>query len=127
MNRVLVDSSVWIEYFASKEKHAIIDTLIDDNTLCTNDLILAELLPHFYRKKEYELIESMRALEKVDLDIKWDILIKMQIRNSENGINKVSIPDLIILQNAIENDLTLYTADEHFRLMRNVFDFALME
>jgi hypothetical protein len=125
MNRVLVDSSVWIEYFQSETKHSDIDDLIDGNLLCTNDLILAELLPFLYIEKENELIESLNSLEKVDIDISWDIIVQMQIQNIKNGINGVGIPDLIILQNVIENNLVLYSADKHFRLMKKIFDFKL--
>lgn len=125
MNRVLVDSSVWIEYFKSEKKHGDIDDLLDDNLLCTNDLILAELLPSLYIEKENELIESMNSLEKVEIDISWEIIVQMQIQNIENGINGVGIPDLIILQNVIENNLVLYSIDKHFRLMKKIFDFEL--
>ena len=41
---VLVDSSVWIEYFKGNELALPVNTLIDFNNLCVNDLILAELI-----------------------------------------------------------------------------------
>jgi len=127
MSKMLIDSSVWIEYFKSKNKHKVIDELIEENVICTNKLILTELLPYLYIKKENELIDSLNAIEKIEIKLNWDTITKMQIENIRNGINKVGIPDLIILQNVIENDLTLYSIDKHFLLMKKVFDFNLYE
>ena len=127
MSKMLIDSSVWIEYFKSKNKHKVIDELIEENVICTNKLILTELLPYLYIKKENELIDSLNAIEKIEIKLNWDTITKMQIENIRNGINKVGIPDLIILQNVIENDLILYSIDKHFLLMKKVFDFNLYE
>jgi len=127
MSKILIDSSVWIEYFKSENKHKVIDELIEENVICTNKLILTELLPYLYIKKENELIDSLNAIEKIEIIINWDTITKMQIKNIKNGINKAGIPDLIILQNVIENDLILYSIDKHFLLMKKVFDFNLYE
>ena len=127
MSKILIDSSVWIEYFKSENKHKVIDELIEENAICTNNLILTELLPYLYIKKENELIDSLNAIEKKEIKINWDTITIMQIKNIKNGINKVGIPDLIILQNVIENDLILYSIDKHFILMKKIFDFNLYE
>jgi predicted nucleic acid-binding protein len=34
-----------------------------------------------------------------------------------NGINKVGIPDLIIAQFALQNNLSLFSLDKHFQLL----------
>lgn len=49
---ILVDSSVRIEYFKGNEKTLALNTLLDLNALCVNDLILAELLPAIDYRKE---------------------------------------------------------------------------
>ncbi len=49
----------------------------------------------------------------------------MQTQNLKNGINKVGIPDLIIAQNVIDNNLELYTFDHHFKLMSTLHGFRL--
>ena len=125
MNKVLVDTSIWIEYFKFTKKHNALDTLITENQLCINSLILTELVPFLHLKKEYELIESLKSIEIIKININWDLLQHMQIQNLRNGINKVGIPDLIILQNVIDNDLILYSNDKHFRLMNEIYDFQI--
>lgn len=54
--QVLVDSSVWIDYFRTGESSSHLDMLIDENLIVTNDIILAELIPFLKMKKQYKLI-----------------------------------------------------------------------
>jgi hypothetical protein len=50
----------------------------------------------------------------------------MQTANLKNGINWVGIADLLVLQNALQNDLVLYSLDKHFRLMQKLFKFNML-
>ena len=122
---VLVDSSVWIEYFKGNESVLLLNELIDSNNLCVNDLILAELLPSINHKKELDLKELLLTIERIDIAIDWHQIISMQTINLRNGINKVGISDLIIAQNAIENNIELYTMDKHFDLMSKIHELKL--
>ena len=114
---ILVDSSVWIEYFKGNDKTLPLNELIDSNIVCINDLILAELIPSINQKKEEDLKELLLSIEKVPIEINWNQMIYLQTMNLRNGINKVGIVDLLIAQNTIENDLELFTLDKHFQLM----------
>jgi len=114
---VLVDSSIWIEYFRGNRYALPLNDLIDSNNVCLNDLILAELIPSIRRKKEDGLKNLLLTVTKIPIAIKWDHIISMQTLNLRNGINNVGIADLIIVQNAVENNLELYALDKHFALM----------
>jgi len=122
---VLVDSSVWIEYFKGNELALPVNTLIDFNNLCVNDLILAELIPSITQKKETQLKELLLSITKIPLVINWNNIIYMQSQNIKNGINKVGIADLIIAQNVIENEIELFTIDKHFKLMSELHGIRL--
>lgn len=122
---ILVDSSVWIEYFKGNEKALPLNQLLDTNTVCINDLILAELLPSINHKKKNVLKELLLTITKIPLEINWNTIIYMQTQNLKNGINKVGIADLIIVQNVMENDLELFTFDRHFELMSDLYDVRL--
>jgi predicted nucleic acid-binding protein len=124
---VLVDSSVWIEYFKGNDATLPLNDLIDSNNICVNDLILAELLPSINHKKEEGLKDLLLTITKLNIEINWNQIIQMQTANLKNGINKVGIADLIIAQNAIENDLELFTLDKHFLLMNEVHGIRLYE
>lgn len=127
MKKVLVDSSVWISYFRDKSAHQNLDDLIENNQICTNDLVLSELLPFLHLKKRAIVIDLMLELPKTDLYINWEFIINLQIHNLKNGINRVGIPDLILVDNVLANNLILFAEDKHFKLMQNHFDFDLIE
>jgi predicted nucleic acid-binding protein len=118
MKKVLVDSSVWIGYFRGIEEAKHLDRLLDTNTVFTNDLILAEIIPSLLLRKEKELVDLMGSIEKLRLDIDWIGLTQYQVINLKNGLNRVGIPDLIIAQNAIQNGIQLFSFDKHFDLMK---------
>jgi predicted nucleic acid-binding protein len=120
---VLVDTSVWIDFFKGKESARPLNELIDSNILCINDLILAELIPSINQRKEFELKELLESVYRVTVKIDWNSIIAMQTINLKNGINNVGISDLVIVQNAIDNDLEIYAFDKHFDLMIELFGF----
>jgi len=122
---VLVDSSLWIDYFRGSENPTHLDYLIAENLVVINDLVLAELIPSLKLRRQLKLICLMQLLPRPDLSIEWDNLIKMQVLCLRRGINKVGIPDLIIAQHAIQNDLELYSLDKHFKLLANHFPLRL--
>ncbi len=124
--KVLIDSSVWIDYFRTGSKSQKLDAFIDENLLCTNDLILAELIPFLKVAKQSKLINLLNSIEKIPLIIRWQEVIKMQTLCLENGINKFGIPDLIIVDNIIQNDVILYSFDKHFKLINNYISFNLI-
>lgn len=122
---VLIDSSVWIEYFKSGGIEKL-DRLIEEDLACINELILTELAPALKLRNETEILEGLQAISTVPLNIDWEIVRDYQLMNLKNGINKVGIPDLIILQQVIDEKITLFSFDKHFRLMQSQLNFDLI-
>lgn len=122
---VLVDSSVWIEFFKNA-KPTHLDQFIEEDIVSTNDIILCELIPNLKLQGKTEAMESLFSIEKIPFAIDWDLIRQYQILNLKNGINKVGIPDLLILQQVIEENLTLYSFDKHFKLMQSFLNFKLI-
>jgi len=56
---ILVDTSIWIDYFKGLESSIPLLSLIETNNICINELILAELLPSIKMRKENELQTSL--------------------------------------------------------------------
>ena len=52
---VIIDSSVWIEYFRNGNNYEKVEYLIDENLAVTNDLILTELVPFLKMKNTVHL------------------------------------------------------------------------
>ena len=114
---VLVDSSVWVDFFRGKGAADPLELLIEENLVVTNELILTELIPPLHLRKQNRLITLLKEVERRPITPNWDDLVQMQITCLQNGINGVGIPDLIIAQNAIQYDLQLFARDKHFGLL----------
>ncbi len=125
--QVLVDSSVWIDYFRGGSNSNKLDFLIDENILVINDLILAELIPFFKIQNQHKLISLLSFVERLDLNIDWEQIINFQHKCLRKGINGIGIPDLIIAQNALQNSCKIYSLDQHFKLMRKPLELTLIE
>ena len=123
--QVLVDSSVWIDYFRGGGNSDKLDFLIDENILVINDLILAELIPFLRIKNQYDLIDLLNFVERLDLKIDWEQIIDFQHKCLRRGINGIGIPDLIIAQNALQNHCKIYSLDQHFELTKKPLGLSL--
>jgi len=119
---VIIDSSIWVEYFRNGNNQEKVDFLIDENLVATNDLILAELTAFLKIRKQKNLIDLLNHISKLMIHINWDQLIDLQYLCLQNGLNGVGIPDLIIAQNAMENDAKIYSLDKHFLSMADFLD-----
>jgi len=122
---ILIDSSVWVEYFRTG-KPAKLDRIIEEDMACINQLILTELAPALTLKNETELLEGLRAIRMIPMNIDWEIIRDYQLMNLQNGINKVGIPVLIILQQVIDQKISLLSFDNHFKLMQANLTFDLI-
>ena len=124
--QILVDSSVWIDYFRSGNNSDKLDYFIDENILVINDLILSEIIPFLKIKKQKIIIHLLNSINKLSLNINWNQIIDYQYKCLKNGINGIGIPDLIIAQNSIQNHCAIYTLDKHFKIMNNAINFELI-
>jgi len=123
--QVLVDTSVWIDYFRGSGDSKNLDLLIDENLIVTNEIVLTELLPYLKIKKQTKVIVLLHEINKIQLDINWKEIIEFQVKCLEGGANGIGIPDLIIAQNAKQNGSKVYSLDNHFRLLNKVLNIDL--
>jgi len=121
---VLIDSSVWIEYFRHGGND-VLDFLIDENLIVTNDVILTELVPFLRLRNQRKLIDLLLAIEKFELFADWRQIGEYQYACLKNGLNGIGIPDLLIAQNAQRHNAALYSLDSHFRRLADVLGLML--
>lgn len=124
---VLVDTSVWANYFRSGKSSGKLDFLIDENLIVINDLILAELVPFLEIRNQRKLPGLLRNINKLPLNIDWDQLIEFQIKCLRKGVNGIGIPDLMVAQNAKQNLCEIFSLDNHFQLMKDIVGFELLD
>ncbi len=122
---VLVDTSIWIDYFKGGDDSTDLGTLIDENLVVTNDIILAELVPYLKVKKQVAVVKLLQEINRLPMQINWDEIVEFQVRCLKAGANGVGIPDLIIAQNAKANNCKVYSLDKHFRLLKQTIKIKL--
>ena len=116
---ILVDSSVWIDYFRSADtpQVALLDSYFGRSSLAVGDLIAAEVLQGVRDQKEFKWVKkTLDAFEHVDL-AGYDLAVKA----SENyrslraiGVTIRKTIDTLIATRCIEDRLTLLHADRDF-------------
>ncbi len=124
-SKVMVDSSVWIDFF--RNSNQTLDGLISEDLVCTNELILSELVPFLLKNRQLTIVESLLALDRVPMNIDWQSIRNYQRINLENGINGVGIPDLIIVQQMLDHKMELLSTDKHFKLMSEFLEIRLFD
>jgi len=116
---ILVDSSVWIDYFNGTDTPETdrLDTLLGTEPVGLGDLILVEVLQGFRHNKDYETAkEILTSLTIFDL-LGEDIAIKSADNFRllrKKGITVRKTVDMIIATFCIENKLPLLHSDRDF-------------
>jgi len=113
----LVDSCIWIDFFGQKKHFKTVAKFLFNNSARVNEAILAELLPVARLRKEQQFIECITGVPVVPLWIDWAEVEDIQLRCLKAGLNKLGVLDIIIVQNAQQNNLTLFSTDKHMRLL----------
>lgn len=116
---ILVDSSVWIDYFRSADtpQVALLDSLFGRTPLAVGDLIAAEVLQGVRDEREFKLVRrTLGAFDHIDL-AGYDLAVKAlenyrQLRALGITIRKTI--DTLIATRCIEDGLTLLHADRDF-------------
>lgn len=67
----------------------------------------------------------MLEIKKLELSIDWGQIIEHQYKCLRKGLNGIGIPDLIIAQNAMQYESTIYSLDKHFILMKEILNIRI--
>jgi hypothetical protein len=128
---ILVDTSVWLEFFRMRESPyaEALNQLLEEERVCTAPLIKAEIIPGARTPKQFrELKDYFDALplatEPASL---WDEIIEVQFRLKRMVINRISIPGLIIAVVAKANYKVIFTKDGDFRRIQRDLPITLLE
>lgn len=117
---ILVDTSVWIDYFNGKaDKYTdALDQALEKGVVAIGDLIFLEILQGFKSDKEYKLAkETLSTLEQYEM-----FGHSIALKSAENyralrkkGITIRRTADVIIATFCIENELSLLFSDKDFK------------
>jgi len=116
---ILVDSSVWIDYFNDQNTPQVnlLDQLLSTQPLATGDIILTEVLQGFRQDVDYETAKQLlTSLTMFNL-----LNIELAIKSSDNfralrkrGITVRKTIDVIIAIFCIEENHALLFSDRDF-------------
>ncbi|MBK8508394.1 MAG: PIN domain nuclease [Candidatus Competibacteraceae bacterium] len=116
---ILVDSSVWIDYFrgTSTPQTDTLDALLGSEPVITGDLILTEVLQGFSKDRDFNIARSLlTSLDIVNLAGR-DIAIQAA-RNFRalraSGVTVRKTIDTVIATRCIENGFMLLYSDKNF-------------
>ncbi len=116
---ILVDSSVWIDYFNGQLTEAtnFLDKALGMEKLITGDIILTEVLQGFKHEKDFDTAKNLLTSFDVQTLINQDLSIK----SAENfrllrkrGVTVRKTIDVIIATYCIEHQITLLQSDKDF-------------
>ncbi|MBL8350961.1 MAG: PIN domain nuclease [Burkholderiaceae bacterium] len=116
---MLVDSSVWIDYFrgADTPQVALLDSMLGRSPLAVGDLIAAEVLHGVRDGREYRLVKrTFEAFTHIDL-CGYDLALEASDHHRvlrAKGITIRKTIDTLIATRCIEDGLTLLHADRDF-------------
>jgi len=122
---VLVDTSVWIDYFRSGRQSEKLDFLIDENIVVVNELILTELVPFLKVRRQNRVVDLLYSITRLQLAIDWAEIMDFQLKCLKSGINGIGISDLIIVQNARQHGSEIYSFDSHFKQLEKLLSLKL--
>lgn len=117
---ILVDSSVWIDYFNGTETLATLklDGLLGVQPVCTGDLILAEVLQGFRQDEDYQAAKKLLCALPVHALLGTAMSLKAAdyFRHlRKQGITIRKTIDTIIATYCIENQMPLLHSDKDFQ------------
>jgi len=121
-SRILVDTTIWIEFFRGKSKIADhLEMLLTENPVWTCGVVMFEVLQGIKSEGEKNKILSILAiLPYVEMTKRlWQSAAELSILLKKKGVI-LPLSDIFIAAIAIENDLSIYTLDHHFTQIPNL-------
>lgn len=121
---ILIDTSVWIDYFASKPlRHVgLLEKLIqDEEDICTCGIVVTEILQGIKNDNEFNKTKKLLGF-LIYLPMSYETFIQSaQLYRTlrKKGVTVKRILDCLIASIAIENDIFVLHNDKDFLLIES--------
>jgi len=127
--KILIDTSVWIDYFKNKSSvlSEKVDKILSESEVYVPKIVLAELIQGAKSKKEISVIEEfIDAFHIIDQkEDSWIKAGKLSYNLKKKG-KAVNLIDCYISVIAQENNCKILTLDEHFKEIQRLTDVDLV-
>lgn len=125
--KVLVDTSVWIEFFRKREPlHGAMLELLDADRVCCTGLILGELMQGAKSERELSVIRDfIHVFEFLsETPLLWEKAGRLSYTLRRKGVT-VGLADCFIAISANEAGAQIFTLDSHFETIRTALKLSL--
>jgi predicted nucleic acid-binding protein len=125
--KVLVDTSVWIDFFRKVEPHyGVVMHLMADKRICLIGIILAELMQGAKSEKELSVLRDFSSVfpflpESTKI---WQAAGELSFQLRRKGMT-LGLSDCYIAVAAREGNAEILTQDRHFEIMKDVAKIRL--
>jgi predicted nucleic acid-binding protein len=129
LDKVLVDTSAWIEFFRKKEPwYSVVTALMDEKRICCSGIILAELIQGAKSDKELEILRDFRhVFEFLDESTGlWQAAGELAHALRRKG-KSPGLSDCYLAVSAREHNAKLLTLDKHFTAIKSAAGIELYE
>ena len=118
MDKYLIDTSIWIQYLQGKDDkiREKIQTLLDEDRLSINGVILSELLVAAQGKKEFQFIkEHFSGLHFLDTNKDFYVKLAKIVKEFQKNGHNLSYTDLVKITHAHHFNHTLVSRKKEIR------------
>ncbi len=114
---VIPDTSAWIQYFrvGSSPEAAVVRSLLVSDRVMLVGVVFAELLRGARTQEQLEVLQdTLQSLPYTETDKGTWTLTGRILYSLERTGERIPVPDALIAAIAIQNDLSVYSQDDHF-------------
>lgn len=115
-NNILVDTSVWIEFFRPDTvAGSLLETLLTESSVVTCGIVLFELMQGVKSEKEKaSVMNALSGLPYLEMNEQlWQKSAELSSSLKKKGLT-LPLSDIFIATVAIEYNLSVFTLDRHF-------------
>ena len=120
MDKVLIDTSAWIEFFRKKEPYyGMVMELLDNDRICCVGLVLAELLQGAKSEKELNTLKDfLHVFDFLPDSVKaWQNAGELSYAMQRKG-KAIGLSDCYICILAKSGEVSILTLDRHFLTLK---------
>lgn len=128
MDKILVDTSVWIDFFRKKEPlYSRVLKLLDEDKICCNGIVLAELIQGAKSRKEVKTLNDFAYVFPFleESGKTWEKAGELSFSLKKAG-KQVGLSDCYIAVAAHQEKAGILTLDTHFITIKEALDIILL-
>jgi predicted nucleic acid-binding protein len=129
LDKILVDTSAWIDYFRKKEPlYSIVSRLLEEDRICCLGIILAELIQGTRSKEEIKTLKTFLQVFSFleESSRSWEKAGELSFSLKRKG-KTIALSDCYIAVAAENEKVSILSLDEHFTTIKEHLDITMLQ